>query len=153
MRKHIRNLNKRMLALSLIILIVILSFGSYIVYAASTETFSLGTNVEGSLNFLTGELTIKSTSGVGSINNPLKSSLEYDSRIAATDKITFLNKVELSGMVSNYAFADLRSLKEIQNIDYLDISQIYTLVGMFKGCSSLTSVDISGWDTSHVKQI
>ena len=32
----------------------------------------------------------------------------------------------------------------------LDISQLTTMDGMFSGCSSLTSLDLSNWDTSNV---
>ena len=47
-------------------------------------------------------------------------------------------------------FKDCTNLKTINGLDGLDLSKTTTLKEMFSGCSGLTSLDISSWDTSNV---
>ena len=49
-----------------------------------------------------------------------------------------------------YWFNSMRNLKEIENIDRVDTSNIKNLTAAFYGCSSLKKLDLNSWDVSHV---
>ncbi|MCF0230907.1 MAG: BspA family leucine-rich repeat surface protein [Enterococcus sp.] len=49
-----------------------------------------------------------------------------------------------------YEFSSLRSIQGIRN---LDTSEVISMEWMFYGCSSLTNIDLSGFNTSNVKNI
>ena len=52
---------------------------------------------------------------------------------------------------STYAlFFGLKSLKAITGLEYLRTSRVTDMKNMFKGCSSLTKIDVSGFKTSKV---
>ena len=50
-------------------------------------------------------------------------------------------------------FADFTSLKEIENLHFLDTSKVINMMSMFYGCSSLTNLDVSHFDTSKVENM
>ena len=50
-------------------------------------------------------------------------------------------------------FRNCESLSVIQNIDCLDVSNVKKLNQMFYGCKSLTSLDLSSFNTDKVKDI
>ncbi len=47
-------------------------------------------------------------------------------------------------------FGYLESLKSIEGFEHLNTSQVTEMGGMFRGCSSLTALDLSSFDTSKV---
>jgi surface protein len=48
-------------------------------------------------------------------------------------------------------FSGATELMEIEGLEYLNISRGISMVNMFYGCSSLTSIDLSHFDTSSIK--
>ena len=50
-------------------------------------------------------------------------------------------------------FSGAAALTEIQGIQYLDVSAATSLRGMFQNCRSLTELDLSGFNTSNVKDM
>lgn len=59
--------------------------------------------------------------------------------------------------MSAYQFKDLccffygmSNLKSIKGTEYMDVSQVRNMAGLFEGCSSLKSLDLSSWDTSNL---
>jgi surface protein len=48
-------------------------------------------------------------------------------------------------------FADLKFLKELKISDKFDTSKVKSMAGMFAGCRSLNSLDLSMFNTSKVK--
>lgn len=48
------------------------------------------------------------------------------------------------------AFKGLNKLKLIEGIENFDLTNVSALSNLFKGCSSITSLDLSGWDVSNV---
>ena len=54
---------------------------------------------------------------------------------------------------SSGLFAYLSSLEEIIGLNTIDISVVTDMSNMFSDCSSLVSIDISGWDMSNVTSI
>ena len=52
--------------------------------------------------------------------------------------------------VSGDMFRQFKSLKEIKSLSTIDTSQVTTMEGMFRNCSSLTKLDLSNFDTSNV---
>ena len=61
--------------------------------------------------------------------------------------------VNVSGMTNaSYLFSGCSSMTSI-DISGLDTSLVTNMGGMFEGCSSLTSIDLSGFDTSNVTQM
>ena len=100
-----------------------------------------------------GVLTI--SGGVGGHANPDNFSVWYKysneiKKINIEDKITFEKNPE--GVLNNLncLFRDLKNLEEINGLENLDISNIDTIIGMFKGCASLKSLDVSSFNTSNV---
>ncbi len=59
----------------------------------------------------------------------------------------------LANTHSSLLFADFINLQEIEHIEYLDTSNVTGMGGMFKYCSSLTTLDISNFDTSKVTRM
>ena len=75
---------------------------------------------------------------------------------------TMTNSITVTSVVFDPSFADARpmttsrwfysmsELTEIRGINNLNTTQVKTMGSMFNGCSSLTSLDLSGFDTSNV---
>ena len=66
---------------------------------------------------------------------------------SAFDSCTLLEEITLPNTVLNgdYIFANCTSLREVNTSFGL---RLLTASNMFSGCSSLSSIDVSGWDTS-----
>ena len=47
-------------------------------------------------------------------------------------------------------FYDCSALTSIEGMEYLNTSEVLQMNGLFQGCSSLTSLDLTGFDTSNV---
>ena len=47
-------------------------------------------------------------------------------------------------------FHNYRALKQIEGLEYLNTSEVTEMVGMFSGCSGLTSLDLSNFNTQNV---
>ncbi|MBQ7688873.1 MAG: BspA family leucine-rich repeat surface protein, partial [Clostridia bacterium] len=62
--------------------------------------------------------------------------------------VTFLDTVAPVSTAS--WFSGFTNLTAVNGIDHLDTSSVTNMAGMFSGCSSLTSLDVSGWDTGSV---
>ena len=67
-------------------------------------------------------------------------------------KVIFVDNIKGITVLSNY-FYNLENLTEVQNASRLDTSTAVTAAGMFSGCSSLTTLDISGWDLSAASSL
>ena len=52
-----------------------------------------------------------------------------------------------------YWFKGCKYLTEIENLDYLDTSEVTSMSSMFYECSGLTSLDLSSFVTSNVKDM
>ena len=50
-------------------------------------------------------------------------------------------------------FTGLRSLKSIEGFEYLNTSQVTDMKGMFEGCRSLRTLDLSSFDTAKVENM
>ncbi|WP_176462065.1 BspA family leucine-rich repeat surface protein, partial [Enterococcus sp. 4E1_DIV0656] len=64
-------------------------------------------------------------------------------------KIVFTEPV-VAHQSSNYLFAGFSNLVSIENLEMLDTSSVTNMTGMFSDARSLSSIDLSGWDTSSV---
>ena len=51
---------------------------------------------------------------------------------------------------SSYLFCNFQSLKAIEGLEYLDTSNVTTMLDMFYYCFSLTNIDLSTFNTSNV---
>ena len=58
-------------------------------------------------------------------------------------------EIALSGSAA-YLFSNCASLTQINGLEYLDTSSVVNMCGMFSGCNSLASLDLSSLDTSNV---
>jgi len=86
--------------------------------------------------------------GSGFINWTLVTSPWHENRTDITE-IVFTGEVT-GGASLRSLFHDLHNLEEIHNLAYLDTSQVENMARMFRGASSLTSLDLSTFDTSNV---
>lgn len=68
------------------------------------------------------------------------------------EKIIFNNELKLSGEPFGI-FSGLTNLKTIENLKYLDTSDVTNMKYMFARCEQLTSLDVSTFDTSQVKNM
>ena len=50
----------------------------------------------------------------------------------------------------NHHFFGFKALQEIKGLALLDLSTTKTIEGMFCWCTQLTSIDVTGWDTSNI---
>lgn len=57
---------------------------------------------------------------------------------------------EIQPTNTSYWFHNLSQMKEIENIDKLNTSNVTNMGNMFCGCSSLSNIDVSKFDTSKV---
>lgn len=53
----------------------------------------------------------------------------------------------------HYWFYNCASLKTIEGMEYLNTSNVTSMSGMFKGCTSLASLDVSNFNTSNVTEM
>ena len=51
---------------------------------------------------------------------------------------------------TSFMFNELTELTTVQNVSYINTSNVTTMHAMFNKCSSLTSLDLSSWNTSKV---
>lgn len=51
---------------------------------------------------------------------------------------------------TSFMFNELTELTTVQNVSYINTSNVTTMRAMFNKCSSLTSLDLSSWNTSNV---
>ncbi|MBS7576936.1 MULTISPECIES: MucBP domain-containing protein [unclassified Enterococcus] len=66
--------------------------------------------------------------------------------------ITFTGDVKANA-ISMYLFAYLPELTTINNIEKLDTSNVKNMSGLFRGCISLQTLDLSAWNISNVTDI
>lgn len=69
-----------------------------------------------------------------------------------------INKIILEGPViapinSTYLFENFKNVTEIENLVYLNTSDVINMSGMFYGMSKLSRLDVSQFDTSKVKSM
>ena len=74
----------------------------------------------------------------------------WESEAQNITKIVIPKPISAGKSVSSL-FANLTSLTEIEGLENLDVSNTAYFDNLFSGCSSLTSVDISSWDTSNAE--
>ena len=74
----------------------------------------------------------------------------YNDRASIT-KVVFDSSFQDARPTTTYSwFLGMSNLTEITNIQYLNTSQVTTMRQMFRGCSSLTSLDLSNFNTANV---
>ena len=74
----------------------------------------------------------------------------YDDRASIT-KVVFDPSFQDARPSTTYSwFHGMSNLTEITNIQYLNTSQVTTMRQMFRGCSSLTSLNLSSFNTANV---
>lgn len=104
--------------------------------------------------FTTGFYAVPST-GNGYGQNP-----RYSSTVTENAIRTKITKAVFDESVKNIRptcttswFANLGGLQSIEHLDYLNTSDVTVMNGMFGGCSSLRSIDLSHFDTSKVEDM
>ncbi|WP_317391981.1 BspA family leucine-rich repeat surface protein, partial [Slackia piriformis] len=84
--------------------------------------------------------------GSTSLSDPFwYSDVDLVHKIVIADPVTLLGNQE---WFSKGFFADFNELVSIEGLEKVDVSSATDMSGMFSGCSSLESLDLSGWDTS-----
>lgn len=69
-----------------------------------------------------------------------------------------INSVVLNGQIeapenSSFLFSNFSRLTEIENINWLDVSKVKDMSGMFASCSSLTQLELAHWDMRAVESL
>ena len=132
-----------------------MSFTAVNVLADSNETEvipsidnTVYTGTWGTCNWIydNGILTISGGVAEGSKSwDSYKNNIE---KIVITGKITFDKETSLYGL-----FSKMTSLKTIEGLSNLDTSKVTDMDSMFHGCSSLETLDVSGFNTSNVERM
>ena len=86
--------------------------------------------------------------GEGRWNTTLNSEEVWRSHASEIQKIVFEGKVVAINGIKTM-FKGLTEVKTIENISYLDVSQVYAFDSAFEDMKSLKSLDLSSWDTSY----
>lgn len=121
---------------------------SYINAAIETTSTSIGTNAVANFNDATGELTISSSTGlVGSINEENLRSFLESCGITNILTITIANQINPPIDCSSL-FEGLSEVTTIKNAENLNMANVTSTYKMFRGCSNLTTIDVSNWDTN-----
>lgn len=84
-------------------------------------------------------------------NHPMYSQAITSVQLTGPIALRGLNgSLNISGDIRRGFFADLRNVREIEGIEFLDTSGSREMSFMFANMSALTSLDVSGFDTSNV---
>ena len=83
------------------------------------------------------------------VDESLPSWLAYAENI---NKIVFVDNIKGIISLKDY-FKGLENVATVSNIDRLDISTVTSLNNMFYGCSSITTLDLSSWNTTNVQNM
>ena len=75
---------------------------------------------------------------------------DIDNFISSCTKIT-VDASDFDGDDLSCLFQDWGLLETIDNIDELNTTYVTDMASMFAGCSSLTTLDLSSWDTGNVE--
>ncbi len=74
-----------------------------------------------------------------------------DSKIKTVTKVVFdASFAAARPTTCSYWFCPMTSLKDIEGMNYLNTSEVTNMYAMFAGCTSLTSLDLSSFDTHNV---
>ncbi len=74
----------------------------------------------------------------------------YDIRESVTDVVVNSSFQAAQPETLSFWFSDFTNLDTVSGLDNLDTSNVTGMAGMFNGCSGLTTLDLSGWDTTAV---
>lgn len=84
-------------------------------------------------------------------NHPMYSQAITSVQLTGPIALRELNgSLNISGDIRRGFFTDLRNVREIEGIEFLDTSGLREMSFMFANMSALTSLDVSGFDTSNV---
>ncbi|WP_146103398.1 BspA family leucine-rich repeat surface protein [Enterococcus mundtii] len=87
-------------------------------------------------------------------NHPMYSQAITSVQLTGPIALRELNgSLNISGDIRRGFFTDLRNVREIEGIEFLDTSGLREMSFMFANMSALTSLDVSGFDTSNVRNM
>ncbi|MBQ3919807.1 MAG: BspA family leucine-rich repeat surface protein, partial [Oscillospiraceae bacterium] len=69
---------------------------------------------------------------------------------ASAVKTVVIEENTTAGASAECMFFNMTDLTEIEGLENLDTSSVTSMMAMFSGCRSLTSLDVNGFDTSSV---
>ena len=77
---------------------------------------------------------------------------QHYSGVAGINSIVFDGQVK-ANQDSNSLFSGMENVANIENLDYLDTSEVENAIYMFEDVSSLTSLDLSNFNTSKINDM
>lgn len=99
-------------------------------------------------------------SGFGSIKHIDIKKLNMDMILNISNMFSYMKEltdIDVGGLITtgvldaSALFAGDTALTEIENLNQLDTSTFITIASMFEGCSNLSHVAVSSWNTQYVK--
>ncbi len=72
-----------------------------------------------------------------------------DSKSKKITKVVVEDNIKLDSLL--ILFAGLENLKEVEGLDKIDTTDVESMAGMFAGCKSLKTIDLSSFNTSKLK--
>ncbi|MDR3242116.1 MAG: DUF285 domain-containing protein, partial [Lactobacillaceae bacterium] len=101
------------------------------------------------------EITLYNSGKSGGIVGPGKFLDYIDTQIDSGTGATITKITIESGVSANddstQTFADFPNLTEIDGLSNLNVNSATTMFEMFKGCTNLQELDLTGWNTSNVE--
>ena len=125
-----------------------LSYKPYVVYNSSTKTLTF--RCDGNQGNHTAETEIVYDLNEGN-NSPAWYKDDGTGTNSSVTKVVFDGSFVLARPTSTYSwFRKMKNLTTIEGVENLYTNEVKSMYMMFNDCSSLTSLDVSIWDTSNV---
>lgn len=132
-----------------------IQFGQYTIPSGVT-TYDVSGNGSNTIKAFVDETALKVTNTKAA---PVKfaagNSVSFDQNSAFSDITTIkYDSVDTSKVTSaNSAFMNMSDLSSITGLENWDTGKITDIRNIFRGCSALTSLDLSKWDTSNITDV
>ncbi|MCL2838140.1 MAG: BspA family leucine-rich repeat surface protein [Oscillospiraceae bacterium] len=86
----------------------------------------------------------------GTINRPTGFTTPWSQWRFDINNVIFTGPIDAEESSLNFLFFFFSNMTNIEGLDYINTRNMQTMIGLFELASSLTSLDLSSWDTSNV---
>ncbi len=133
-------------------LLVLMALLGTITASAAVEAYAVYKSLNKTLSFYYDDLRSTRTGLIYDLNAGENEPGWYtDGTNASVRHVVFDPSFAGARPTTTYAwFADMASLQAIAGANYLNTSEVTNMMGMFSGCTSLTTLDLTGWKTAKV---
>ena len=133
-------------------LLVLMALLGTLTASAAVEAYAVYKSLNKTLSFYYDDLRSTRTGLIYDLNAGENEPGWYsDGTYASVRHVVFDPSFAGARPTTTYAwFADMASLQAIAGANYLNTSEVTNMMGMFSGCTSMTTLDLAGWNTAKV---